>query len=261
MKDSEVSVVRDAFGVPHLFAETEKDLLFGQGYVTAEDRLETLLKAYLKAEGRCSKQFGGTWVESDYEARLFRHFSIGKIGFSKLTKEVQSGISSYVAGVLHFMDTHPERVPDWAPLVSEAHVVALSRYASWSWTMRQVREKLQGHAFESNEGLGSNVWAVSPQRTKEGVSILCFDPHVPWVDEWLFHELHLYGEGLNLFGFAVPGLPWIAFGHNQALAWGFSTGGPDCVDVVPEEFENSTSAKYFRNGKFFSAERQTQKLM
>ena len=69
----EVTIYRDTYGVPHIYGDSEEAVAFGQGYAQAEDRLNTLLKAYLKARGRMAKAFGEDWLEHEYIKRAFRH--------------------------------------------------------------------------------------------------------------------------------------------------------------------------------------------
>jgi len=243
--------VRDTFGVPHLFGETEFDLLFGQGYVTAQDRLLTLLKAYRKAEGRCSEFFGKDWIESDFESVLFEHLYHGEVGYAEMACETRAGIDAYLEGVNQYMVENPDSVPPWAPRPTGAHVVALSRFATWSWPMRQVRERLGRIAEEGADGRGSNSWAISSKRCDEGAPILLIDPHVPWSDEWLFHEIHLTSEdGFDVFGFAIAGLPWVGMGHTASLGWSFTTGGPDCVTIEDARIDPDRPGWYFAAGEW-----------
>src|SRR5579872_344903 len=68
-----IRIVRDEFGVPHIFASTPAGAAYGSGYAQAEDRLEEMLRNYRKAEGTMSEVFGEIWFRHDYRQRLWRH--------------------------------------------------------------------------------------------------------------------------------------------------------------------------------------------
>lgn len=68
--DSDVTILRDTWGVPHIYGKMERAAIFGQGYIQAEDRLPTIFKAYRKATGTMVEAFGSEWAEHDYQQRL-----------------------------------------------------------------------------------------------------------------------------------------------------------------------------------------------
>ena len=61
-----VQVLRDSWGVPHIYAETELDAIYSQGYAMAEDRLGTIMKVYRLATGRMAEIFGPEWKVNRY---------------------------------------------------------------------------------------------------------------------------------------------------------------------------------------------------
>src|SRR5262245_33018571 len=67
-----VTIYRDDFGIPHIFAATEEGACYGMGYAQAEDRLEELLKQYRRAAGTMSEVFGSQYFRDDYRQRLWQ---------------------------------------------------------------------------------------------------------------------------------------------------------------------------------------------
>jgi len=128
--------------VPHIYGDSEEAAAFGQGDAQAEDRLETLLKAYLKARGRMARAFGEKWVEHDYIQRLCRHEEISRQRYGELDPGVRRIIEHFVAGVKRYMAEHPERVPSWAEEPEPHHPVALARYVIWGWPLGQAMDDL-----------------------------------------------------------------------------------------------------------------------
>ncbi|MBI1927382.1 penicillin acylase family protein [Candidatus Poribacteria bacterium] len=226
-----IQILRDTWGVPHIYAETELGAIYGQGYAMAEDRIPTMMKAYRKAVGRMAEVFGPEWVEHDYEQRVWRHEEVARARYGDLPPFYQQAGEAFIAGIKRYMSEHPERIPEWSLNLQPYHVVALIRYSIWGFILEQAQSDLK-RAFSSSENRhGSNQWAVTARRSADGRVITLIDPHLPWSDEWLLHECHLHGGELNVYGFNLPGIPYIDMGHNESLSWTFTAGGPDTADV------------------------------
>ena len=252
-QEQKVTIYRDTYGVPHIYGDSAEAAAFGQGYAQAEDRLETLLKAYLKARGRMARAFGEEWVEHDYIQRVFRHEEVSRQRYEELDPGVRRFMEHFVAGVKRYMTEHPEKVPSWAEEPEPYHPVALARYVIWGWPLGQAMDDLnrgKRAREESGDGRGSNEWVIGGQRSAEGCVIALIDPHLSWSDEWLFHEAHLHGGDLNVFGFSPPGTPGVALGHNDYISWACTTGGPDAADVYEEELNPDNPLQYRYDGKW-----------
>ena len=75
-KTEEVTIYRDEFGIPNIFASTEEGAVYGMGYAQAEDRLEEILKQYRRAEGTMAEVFGPEFLKDDYRQRVWQHRAI-----------------------------------------------------------------------------------------------------------------------------------------------------------------------------------------
>ena len=123
-----VEILRDEFGVPHIYGATVTAAAFGSGYAQAEDRLEELLRNYRKAEGTMSEAFGPEFVTHDYRQRLWRHREVAQAHYAELPANLRAICEAYQAGVKKFMQEHPEQVPAWAPKLEPWQIIALGRY-------------------------------------------------------------------------------------------------------------------------------------
>ena len=80
--------------------------------------------------------------------------------------------------------------------------------------------------------LGSNVIAVSPNRSADGHTRIAINSHQPWSGPVAWYEAHLKSnEGLNIVGGLFPGSPVVFVGHNQNLGWSHTVNRPDLIDV------------------------------
>lgn len=252
-KGSRTAIVRDEWGVPRISGDSMAAVAYALGYAQAEDRLEEILKAYLRAEGRLASAFGSEFLEEDYQARALRHAEVSRARYGELSPQSRAVIEAFVAGIAKYMDEHPEKVPAWGFRPEPPMVVALVRTAAWSWPVGQAFEDL-GRALPRPPGSGSNQWAVSPERTALGCAALAIDPHVPLFGILRWYECHLHGGPLHAYGFAVPGTPIVALGHNDHLAWACTTGGPDTSDIYEVELDRPGGLRYRYDGAWRDVE-------
>src|SRR5215472_15862111 len=162
-----ITILRDEFGVPHIFAETPAGAAFGSGYAQAEDRLEEMMRNYRKAEGTMSEVFGESWFRHDYRQRMWRHRQVAEEHYSELKPETRGVIEAFQSGVRQFMKEHPEQVPAWAPMLEPWQVVAFGRFTIWGWPEGEAGDDLKRAGIEPDPVAyhGSNEWLLAPWRT------------------------------------------------------------------------------------------------
>jgi penicillin amidase len=249
-KAAEVTIYRDTFGVPHIFAATEEGAAFGMGYAQAEDRLEELLKQYRRAEGTLAEAFGREFVRHDYRQRLWQHRAVAEANYPKLPAKVRALIEAFHDGIRQYMKEHPNEVPAWAPELRPWQVIALSRYIIWGWPEGDAGGDLLRAGIKPDpiSGRGSNQWLVAASRTADGAPLALIDPHLSWYGEFRFYEARLYGGELATSGVAIPGLPLTTLGHNRYCSVAMTTGGPDAADVYEEEIDPENPRRYKYDG-------------
>jgi penicillin amidase len=104
------------------------------------------------------------------------------------------------------------------------------------------------------DGLGSNDWVVSGAHTKSGKPLLANDPHLGHSVPSVWYMIHLKAPGLDVSGISLPGLPFVAIGHNEHIAWGATNTGADVQDLYIESFNFRDPNKYLHNGEWVDAE-------
>ncbi len=248
----EVTILRDDFGTPNIFAETEAGAVFGAGYAQAEDRLEELFKQYRRCEGTMSEAFGPKYLKDDYRQRVWRHREVAESNYSKLSPKTRAICEAYQEGIKQYMKEHPNDVPAWAPELHPWQVVALGRYIIWGWPEGDAAGDLKRAGIEPDPiaERGSNEWTVAPCRTADGAPLALIDPHLGWYEQFRFFEQRLYGGELQMAGMAIPGLPLSSLGHNRYCSVAMTTGGPDAADVYEEELNPDNPRQYRYDGKW-----------
>ncbi len=107
---------------------------------------------------------------------------------------------------------------------------------------------------------GSNGWVVGPGKTADGHALFAFDSHDRLGLPNLFYEIHLFfGDGRQLRGWTVPGLPAFINGFNEQLAWGFTNIG-DSQDLVRIELDPARPDEYFDGRDWRPLERERREF-
>lgn len=256
---TKVEILRDEYGVPHIFAATPEAASFASGYAQAEDRLEELLRNYRKAEGTMSEAFGKEWLTHDYRQRLWRHRAVAEQHYKDLDDRTRAIAEAYQAGVRKFMQERPARVPAWAPKLEPWQLVALGRYIIWGWPEGEVAGDLRNSGVTPDPVAyrGSNEMLLAPSRTSLKVPFAVIDPHLSWYGEFRFYEMRVYAGDLSFSGAAILGLPFPSLGHNRFLSVAMTTGGPDTSDAYEEEVRDG---KYKFRGEWHSLDVRTEKI-
>jgi len=248
----EITIYRDDFGIPNIFAQTEEGAAYGMGYAQAEDRLEEVFKQYRRAEGTMAEAFGPKFVHDDYRQRLWQHRAISEANYHLLSAKTRAIIEAFQAGISQYMKEHPEEVPAWAPKLEGWQVVALGRYIIWGWPEGDAAEDLERVGIKPDpiSPRASNEWVVAGSRTADKVPLALIDPHLGWYGPFRFYEARLYGGTLNTSGVAIAGQPLTSLGHNRYCSVAMTTGGPDAADVYEEELNPTNPRQYKYDGKW-----------
>ena len=296
-----VQVLRDRWGVPHIYAQNSHDLFFAQGFVVAQDRLFQMELWKRSGQGRLAEVLGPSALQRDVNARRLLYRGDMKAEYESYSPDAKEILQAFTEGINAYITTRkaadgpglpvefqlagfaPE---NWKPEdclnrmaaygvmanadseLQHAQVVGLVGAAKASQLFAldpQVTldpapgvdfsglgPELLGQVLGSdariefpNEGRsGSNNWAVSGTLTASGKPILANDPHRVIAEPSLRYMVHLVAPGWDVIGATEPGLPGVALGHNEQIAWGFTIFPIDQQDLYVEELNPANSLQY-----------------
>ncbi len=97
---------------------------------------------------------------------------------------------------------------------------------------------------------GSNNWAVSGSKTKNGNPILCNDPHLELNLPSIWYEVQLHAPGINVYGVTIPGAPGVIIGFNEDISWGVTNAGRDVMDWYRVTFKDEKKDFYLLDGQW-----------
>ena len=107
-----VRIVRDRWGVPHIYAENERDLFFAQGFVQAQDRLFQMDLWRRSVQGRLSEVLGSNFVERDAATRRVQFLGDRAAEWASYGPEVKSIAEAFVSGVNAWVALARTSVPE-----------------------------------------------------------------------------------------------------------------------------------------------------
>jgi penicillin amidase len=138
-----VEVLRDAWGIPHIYAQTPRDLFFAQGFVAAQDRLWQLDLWRRKAEGRLAEILGPEAAERDRFARLMRFRGDWDAEWKSYSPDTKEIVEAFVAGINAHIASLGARLP------IEFRLLGIRPQP---WKPEVVVSRLVGFAMSGNAG-------------------------------------------------------------------------------------------------------------
>ena len=245
-----VTVYRDTWGVPHIYAKTEAGAAYGLGYCMAEDRLEEIFMNVRTAIGRMSEiDPAEDNQQTDYFMGVLANEAKCEEWYNGAPHHLKVIADGFAKGINAFVEEHPEKKSEAYVEFKPWHGVAVGRTMILTWPIGTIMDDLKGS--KNFNGFASNEWAVSPSRSADGRAILLTDPHLTWEGLQVFYEAHVHGGAINTTGFHILGSPVVGLGHNEYVGWTATTGGPDTSDVFALKLgaKKSRGIEYEYDGK------------
>jgi penicillin amidase len=152
-------------------------------------------------------------------------------------------------------DTFNFLFPEWNPKQSPIIPSSVEWNFTWPDTSGRDQGSMLGQTFPVEtfplppEFIGSNNWAVSGSKTASGYPILCNDPHLRLTVPAIWYEIQICAPGYNAYGVSLPGIPGIAIGFNESIAWGETNVGQDVMDWYAIKWVEGKKGTYLLDGQ------------
>jgi acyl-homoserine-lactone acylase len=264
----EATIERDAFGVPHIYGDTDADMAFGLAYAQAEDGWEILEETLPYYRGEAARFFGREAATTDYLVQWLGFWEVIARDYNtQLKPETRRYLEAFAAGFNHFAEQHPDRVNlDVLPVMPEDVIAAhMFRHLLFYGFERSITDlRAETRQFEISEApklpntaitLGSNATAVGPSRSENGSTLLMINSHQPLTGPVSWYEAHLQsGEGLNVMGGMFIGAPALGVGFSEFHGWGATVNQPDLVDVFVLDIDPEDESRYRLDGEWRTLE-------
>lgn len=260
-----IEIIRDQWGVPHIYAPTDAAVAYGLAWAHAEDDFATIQLTMLSGKQLLGLHLGKEGAAIDYVANLIRAADLVDREISKLSPAYRAVIEGYTAGINSYARHHPKEIllkgsfPVTVNEVLQAYVLSLNVISGAD----QVIKNLVNGKIESLEetGLGSNAIAISDKRTIEDQTFLAINSHQPLEGPVSWYEAHLVSdEGWNIMGGLFPGGATIFHGVNENLGWAHTVNYQDKIDVYQLQMNPKNELEYVVDGKMLKLEVREIKL-
>ena len=262
---TEVEIVRDAYGVPHIFAKTDAQVAYGLAWAHAEDDFKTIQIAYLAGNNLLSNYLGNAGLGADFVAQFIGSDVLFEERYeSEISPEYKKIIRAYAQGLNRYAETHPEEV-----LVNELFPITekeMMRYAQLQlfisskgdqWVSKIVNNQLDFTFPKEEAPKGSNTFAFNSAKTKDKNTYLAINTHQPLDGPVSWYEAHLCSEeGTNILGALFAGSPNILIGANEYLAWAHTVNQPDKTDVFALEMHPKNKLSYRVDDTYLTLEKR-----
>jgi len=256
-----ITIIRDNWGVAHVYGITDADAVFGMLYAQCEDDFPRVERNYLTATARMAEAEGENFIYHDLRMRLFID-TVKAITIYKESPEwMRKLCNAFADGVNYYLYTHPQvkpklltRFQSWMPLLfSEGSIGGDIESVSLN-ELKEFYGKLPGDLKEeiSDDGLGteprgSNGIAISPSISATGNALFLINPHTSF---YFRSEMQITSEeGLNVYGAATWGQFFIYQGFNEHCGWMHTSSQADVIDEYKEVVVKKNNALYYKYGK------------
>lgn len=256
----DITIVRDSFGVPHIFAKTDAEAAYGLAWAHAEDDFKTIQLIALSGKGLLGKAFGKKGAQADYVVALLRCREMVEEKYNTLSPDFIKLIQGYIKGLNDYAKTHPKEVlvKKCFPLNEKEYLAAASFSVCLITGVDNVISNIFGGKVATIPGFasgGSNAFAIHPSKTTTGEAFLAINAHQPLEGPVAFYEAHMASEeGLNILGGLFPGAPCILHGVNENLGWAHTVNYFDKIDVFQLQMNPANNNQYKFDDQWYNLE-------
>src|SRR5687767_6483960 len=106
-----VTIIRDDWGIPHVYGKTDADVVFGVMYAQAEDDFNRVETNYLNSMGRLAETEGEKEIYRDLRMKLFIDPADMKAHYEKAPAWLRALMNAYADGLNYYLHTHPKVTP------------------------------------------------------------------------------------------------------------------------------------------------------
>jgi acyl-homoserine-lactone acylase len=260
----DVRILRDTWGVPHVFGRTDADTAYGLAWAHAEDDFETIQGALLAARGRLASRIGPEGAPNDYLVQLLRVRDVVDAGYQRdLSPATRALCEAYADGINHYAARHPDAAwPELYPARGQDVIAGFVHKLPLFFGLGRVLTELLADApAPASPPTGSNAFAIAPSRSADGATRLVVNSHQPWTGPVAWYEAHLRSdEGWDTVGGVFPGAPVVLHGHNRALGWAHTVNSPDLIDVYDLAVNPENPGQYRFDGAWRDFEVRTASI-
>jgi acyl-homoserine lactone acylase PvdQ len=252
----QVNIIRDNWGIPHVYGQTDADAVFGLMYAQCEDDFKRVERNYIEKLGRLAEVDGENELYNDLYIRLIIDSAEAKADYDAAPAWLKELLHAFADGINYYLYKNPTvkprllyRFEPWYPLLwTDGSIGAISTGDIDEIEVKQfytgkdapVAQKKRDEDFST----GSNGFAVAPSKTVNGNAILYINPHVTF---YFRPEVHMVSkQGLNVYGAVTWGQFFVYQGFNEHCGWMHTSSNVDVSDMYEEKIVKTDSGLVYK---------------
>jgi acyl-homoserine-lactone acylase len=243
----QATIIRDNWGIAHVYGETDADAVFGMLYAQCEDDFMRVEMNYIEKLGRVSELNGKSNIYNDLEMRLLIDIDEAKKEYKTAKPWLKELLNAYADGINYYLYKNPLVKPQllnffepWFPLLwTDGSIGAIS---TADLTTAELQDFYSKQVVNSNFSYvekpkeftsGSNGFAIAPSKSISGNALLYINPHTTF---YFRPEIHMVSNNnLNAYGAVTWGQFFIYQGFNEKLGWMHTSSNVDVADAYFEK--------------------------
>jgi acyl-homoserine-lactone acylase len=265
-----VTIIRDDWGIAHIYGKTDADAVFGMEYAQAEDDFNRIETNYINAMGRLSEAEGESRIYQDLRMKLFIDPVAMKTQYAASPEWLKTLMNSFADGLNYYLSKHPEvkprvikRFEPWMALsftegsiggdIERINLKQLEAFYGGPPVIKAAQnhevtfQPSVVHDSDPAEPTGSNGIAIAPSNTAAHHALLLINPHTSF---FFRSELQMVSEeGLSAYGAVTWGQFFVYQGFNDRAGWMHTSSGVDAVDEYLETVEKQGDRFYYKYGR------------
>jgi acyl-homoserine-lactone acylase len=255
----QVTIIRDDWGIAHVYGKTDADAVFGMIYAQAEDDFNRIETNYSNAMGRLAEAEGQTRIYQDLRMKLFIDPDEARKQYTASPAWLQKLMNAFADGLNYYLLKHPDVKPriikkfePWMALTftegsigGDIERVNLSQLEAFYGKVSVSAPKSPADD-ETEEPKGSNGMAIAPANTAAHHSLLLINPHTSF---FFRSELQMASEeGLNAYGAVTWGQFFVYQGFNDRTGWMHTSSGANAISEYLETVQKKRNRFYYKYG-------------
>lgn len=254
---ADVTILRDRWGIPHIFGSSDANTVFGTLYAQAEDDFYRLETNYINAMGRLAEAEGESQLYRDLRMKLFIDPIELQAQFDESPAWLQELMVAFADGLNYYLYTHPEIEPRVIDHFEPWMALSFTE-GSIGGDIERVNLQLLQDFYDPNnfvaqaevpfdgEPRGSNGFAIAPANSASGNALLLINPHTSF---FFRSELHMVSEeGLNAYGAVTWGQFFVYQGFNENTGWMHTSSRADAIDEYLLDVVEGEEGYFYRYG-------------
>ncbi len=260
-----VTIIRDNWGIPHIYGKTDADAVFGLLYAQCEENFPAIEENYLEMMGRLAELEGKSVLYQDLEMRLIYDSNDAINDYKKCPQWFRKLLDAFADGINYYLVKHSSVKPavlkkfyPWFPLLYTDGSIAPTQTGGLKTSDISALYKFKDPAITAFhqtpvpyfelDAAGSNGFALAPSRTESKNAMLYINPHVTF---YFRTEVQMVSdEGLNAYGAVTWGQFFVYQGFNEHCGWMHTSSMADVADLYKEKIVKQNDAlMYEYDGK------------